>query len=205
MSSDRELFQTQFDVPRGTMAKFEIYADLLVEWQLRMNLVGPSTLPLMWGRHFADSAQLLSLAGLGRSWLDVGAGAGFPGLVVALLDPEAHLTLVESIAKKCSFLREAVEQLGLAGQVTVANQRIEAMPRQKFDIITARALAALNQLFNWCLPFAGSGTRWVLPKGAQARTELALAEANFQFEHRLVPSLTDPNANIIVATGVQRR
>ncbi len=205
MSDARALFEARFDVPRETLAQFETYAALLVEWQARMNLVGPSTLPQLWDRHFTDSAQLLPIAGAGRSWLDVGAGAGFPGLVIALLDPTARLTLVESIAKKCRFLAEVVDKCGLGERVVIENRRIETLPRQKFDIITARALAGLNQLFDWGSPYAGSGTHWILPKGMRVHDELELAARVFQFDHRLVPSLTDAEARIVVATGVKRR
>jgi 16S rRNA (guanine527-N7)-methyltransferase len=201
----REAFAATFDVSRETLAKFDGYADLLVEWQQRMNLVGPSTLPQLWHRHFTDSAQLLPLAGPGKSWLDIGAGAGFPGLVIGLLDPKARLTLVESIAKKCRFLDEVVAQLGLSRQVTIENRRIETLPRQKVDIITARALASLDQLFDWALPFAGSGTRWLLPKGIRFAEEIEAATHSFSFAHHLIPSQTDGQARIVVATGVQRR
>lgn len=202
---DRGGFATQFDVPRETLAQLDRYANLLADWQTRMNLVGPSTLPDIWGRHFADSAQLLALVGTGRSWLDIGAGAGFPGLVLAALDPTAHFTLVESIAKKCRFLTEVVETLDMSARVTIANQRIETLPRQKFDIITARALANLAQLFDWGLAYAGSGTRWILPKGIRVNEELEFAERRFVFSHELLPSLTDADARIVRATGVKPR
>ncbi len=205
MTDARERFQARFDVPRETMQRFDDYAALLVEWQARMNLVGPSTLAHVWDRHFTDSAQLLALAGAGRSWLDVGAGGGFPGLVIGTLDSTAQLTLVESIAKKCRFLAEVAEKLALTGHVCIANRRVETLPRQKFDIITARALAPLAQIFAWCLPYAGSGTRWILPKGARVADELENAARGFAFTHQLVPSLTDPDARIVVASGVQRR
>lgn len=187
------------------MARFDAYATLLTEWQGRMNLVGPRTLPEVWSRHFADSAQLLAIAGAGRQWLDFGAGAGFPGLVIALLDPQARLTLVESVAKKCRFLVEAANVLALQDRVVIENRRIETLPRQKFDVITARALAALDQLFDWALPYAGSGTLWVLPKGARAQDELAIAIERFAFDYRLVASQTDDAARIVVASGVKRR
>ena len=193
------------DVPRETLARFDRYAALLADWQTRMNLVGPSTLPDIWQRHFADSAQLLPLAGTGKSWLDIGAGAGFPGLVIALLDPTARLTLVESIAKKCRFLNHVAAELDLVSQVTIANIRVESLPRQKFDIITARAAASLDRLFDWGLPYAGSGTRWLLPKGRAVSDELAVASKRFAFDHGLVPSATDPEARIVIATGVERR
>lgn len=202
---DRDDFAAQFDVPRETLILLDRYADLLGDWQTRMNLVGPSTLPHVWTRHFADSAQLLALAGVGKSWLDIGAGAGFPGLVLALLDPTAHFTLVESITKKCRFLAEVVEALGLGSRVVIANQRIEALPRQKFDIITARALANLAQLFDWGLPYAGSGTRWILPKGVRVAEEIEFAERHFVFHHDLLPSLTDSEARIVLASGVKHR
>ncbi len=205
MSNARAQFAARFDVSRETLALFGSYAALLIDWQGRMNLVGPSTLPNIWDRHFTDSAQLLPIAGTGRSWLDVGAGAGFPGLVIALLDPMARLTLVESIAKKCRFLDEVVDKCGLGDRVVVENRRIETLPRQKFDIVTARALAGLNQLFDWGLAYAGSGTHWILPKGMRVHDELDLAARVFQFDHHLVPSLTDADARIVVATGVKRR
>ena len=203
--SQREAFAADYDVPRETMDRFDAYADLLAEWQMRMNLVGPSTLPDIWKRHFADSAQLLSMAGPGKCWLDIGAGAGFPGLVIALLDPHATLTLVESIAKKCRFLTEAAAQLGIGGRVMIENRRIEQLPRQKFDIITARALAALDRLFDWGMPYAGAGTRWILPKGAQVKAELDIAIERFAFDYRFVPSRTDDAARIVIASGVKRR
>lgn len=203
--TDRESFEARFNVPRETLEQLDSYAALLADWQTRMNLVGPSTLPHIWDRHFTDSAQLLPLAGTGRSWLDIGAGAGFPGLVLAILDQDARLTLVESIAKKCRFLSEVTAALGLESRVTIENRRIEALPRAKFDIITARALAALDQLFDWGLPFAGSGTHWILPKGARVDEELEKATRRFAFEHRLVPSMTDADARIVVVRGVKRR
>lgn len=203
--TQRAVFAVDYDVPRETLARFDSFADLLADWQTRMNLVGPRTLPEIWNRHFADSAQLLAIAGTGHSWLDIGAGAGFPGLVIALLDPGARLTLVESIAKKCRFLEAAVSALGLDGQVSIENRRIETLPRQKVDIITARALAGLDQLFDWALPYAGSGTRWVLPKGARVDSELAVASERFAFDYGLVASRTDAAGRIVVASGVKRR
>ncbi len=202
---DRDGFAARFDVSRETLDQLDTYAALLAEWQQRMNLVGPSTLPQLWDRHFADSAQLFDVAGRGRSWLDVGTGAGFPGLIVAILDPTARVLLVESIAKKCRFLEHVANSLALGPRVTIANQRVESLPPQKFDIVTARALAALEQLYDWCLPFAGSGTHWLLPKGARFADELATASKRFGFDYRLVESITDPAARIIIATGVRRR
>jgi 16S rRNA (guanine527-N7)-methyltransferase len=206
MSDDpRATFAAEFDVSREPLEKLDRYAELLTEWQQRMNLVGPSTLHHIWDRHFRDSAQLLVIAGTGKSWLDIGAGGGFPGLVLAILDPESNITLVESITKKCRFLETVAHETDTAGHVTVANIRIEAMAMRKFDIITARAAASVDTLFDWGLRFAGSGTRWILPKGARVQEELASAAKRFHFDHELIPSRTDSDARIVVAKGVKRR
>ena len=203
--NDRTVFLDSHDVPRETIAALDTYASLLADWQQRMNLVGASTLPQLWHRHFADSAQLLPLAGDGKSWLDIGAGAGFPGLVIALLDRSARVTLVESIGKKCVFLQEVAEQCGVAERVTIANYRVETLAPARFDVIAARACAALDRLFEWGLRFARPDTRWILPKGARFAEEIDVARQRFRFDATLVPSRTDPGARIIVATGVGRR
>ena len=200
---DRENFASSFDVPRGTMAKFDAYAAMLVDWQARMNLVAPSTLATVWNRHFADSAQLVALAKGATTWLDLGSGAGFPALVVALLAP-GHFHLVEATTKKCHFLGAVATALDLSDRVTIHNCRIEALPRLSPDIITARACASLTQLFEWGLPHA-SAARWLLLKGRTATDEVTAARAIFAFDHCLIASRTDPNARIVEAQRVRRR
>jgi 16S rRNA (guanine527-N7)-methyltransferase len=202
---ERAAFAAEFDVSRETLARLDRYAELLAEWQQRMNLVGPSTLPHVWDRHFRDSAQLLPIAGTGQRWLDIGAGGGFPGLVIAILDPTANIMLVESITKKCTFLSTVAHETGTNAQIIVANARIEGTKATRFDVITARAAAALKTLFDWSLRFAGPDTRWILPKGARVQEELASAAKQFHFAHELIPSRTDSDARIVVAKGVKRR
>lgn len=197
---DRERFATHFDVSRETLAKFDVYAALLVDWQARMNLVGPATLVQVWHRHFADSAQLSKLGA--APWIDLGAGAGFPGLVLALLG-DGPVTLVEATAKKADFLRAVIDATGAAASVCQA--RIEALPAAETATIAARACAPLVQLFEWGLRFAGPATRWVLPKGARVAEEIAVARKFFAFDAELIPSLTDPHARIVVATNVRPR
>ena len=201
----RSAFAAEYDVSRETLARLDRYAELLIEWQQRMNLVAPSTLPHIWDRHFRDSAQLLPIAGTGQRWLDIGAGGGFPGLVLAILDPGARFTLVESISKKCRFLAEVAAETGTAAQVTIANQRVETLKPVPFDIVTARAAAALDMLFDWSVRFGRPSTRWILPKGRNVQEELATAAKRFHFDHQLIPSRTDSDARIVVATGVKRR
>ena len=167
-------------------------------WQL--------SLPDAWRRHILDSAQLWRLveAPDTKVWMDMGAGAGFPGLVMAIMGAR-HVHLVESIAKKCRFLEAVVEALGLAERVTVHNARLEALPRFKVDILTARALAKVTQLFDWGHPFAASSSRWILPKGQDVEAELAEASAAWRFQHQLHASLSDPRGRIIEAWDVQRK
>lgn len=199
-----EVFADAFSVPRETMAKLTMYAEMLADWQTRMNLVGPATLPHIWERHFADSAQLLSLVPRSATWLDLGAGAGFPGLVIALLDPKSHLTLVEAMTKKCRFLEAVVSELGLESQIRIENQRVEDLRPLTPQIITARALAPLVQLFRVGLSHSNSDTIWLLPKGARYAAEVAEAESRFHFRHEELLSRTASDARIIKATGVVR-
>ena len=207
MNYGRDEFAAEFAVSRETLAKLDRYAALLAEWQARMNLVGPSTLPHIWDRHFRDSAQLASLAptlGHRPVWLDIGAGGGFPGLVLAILGA-GDIHLVESIAKKCRFLQAVADELELGDRATIHNMRVESLARFRADVITARACANLAQLFDWGLPFAASSTMWLLPKGASVDEEVAAARRRFSFDAELVPSRTDPQARIVVARGVRRK
>jgi 16S rRNA (guanine527-N7)-methyltransferase len=177
---------------------------MLSEWQSRMNLVARSTLDHLWQRHFADSAQLVKLGPMAPArWIDLGSGAGFPGVVVALL-AEHHVTLVESTGKKCRFLEAVVEELGITN-VTVCNSRIEAVSHGGFDVISARACAPLAKLFELGSPLTQPDTCWLLLKGEMVATEVEAARQSFNFSARMEPSRTDPRGRIIVANRVRRR
>ena len=199
---ERANFAERFAVSRETMALFDRYVALLDDWQERMNLVGKTTLPEVWSRHFADSAQLVGLSGPGQ-WLDIGAGAGFPGLVAALLGA-GPIDLVESTAKKARFLETVAAELALTG-VTVHSDRVEAMPAFPVATITARACAPLVKLFEWGSRFAREDTTWLLLKGSSVEHELAEARHSFAFHVKQVASITDPRGRIVVATDVRRR
>lgn len=200
----REKFAAEYGVADDVLSSLDCYVDLLGEWQARMNLVAASTLPAVWDRHVADSAQLAGLASAAdtATWLDIGSGAGFPALVLARLQP-GTFHLVEATAKKCSFLAAAAEALGVADRVVIHNRRVEDLPAFAADIVTARACAPLVQLFAWGERFARG--EWLLLKGRTAAAEVAAAEQQFRFVHDLVPSRTDPDARIVVARGVRRR
>lgn len=203
--TDRERFAADYGVDEPALAALDRYVAMLGEWQTRMNLVAASTLPDVWQRHVADSAQVAAMAAAGpaSTWLDLGSGAGFPALVLAVLAP-GTFHLVEATAKKCTFLAAAAATLGVADRVVIHNMRIEKLPVVAADFITARACASLTQLFSWGEPF-GRKAQWLLLKGRTAADEVAVAQQDFAFDHRLVASRTDPDARIVDARQVRRR
>lgn len=195
--------QAELAVSRETIERLDAFAALLAEENQRQNLVAPASLPLLWDRHILDSAQLLPLAeDSNGSWLDLGSGAGFPGLIIAALRP-GSVTLVESRRLRVDFLRRAAGILGAHAEVIGAS--LERVPPRSFDIISARAFAPLPRLLTLATPFSTEKTRWLLPKGQSAQSELEAARDAWQGDFRLEQSLTDADARIIVATGVRRR
>ncbi len=184
------------------MDRLHRYAELLAAWQERMNLVAPSTLAGIWERHFLDSAQLAFHVEAGRRWLDFGTGAGFPGMVLAAMD-WGEVTLVESIAKKCRFLETLVETLGLAN-ARVVHARVETLPWQRAEVVTARATAPLATLFDWSIRHGAPGARWVFPKGRSWAAEVERAREAFRFDLEVAESRTDREARILLVTNLRR-
>lgn len=201
MLYDQAQFERDSGVSRETADKLALYAEMLADWQSRMNLVGPATLPDVWRRHMLDSTQLWALIRDPASILDIGSGAGFPGLVLAILGT-GHVTLVDSVAKKARFLEAVAAALDLTDRVTVCNARIEALPPQRYTTITARACASLAQLFDWGHRFAADSTQWILPKGESVEEELMAARTKWQFAHSLHSSRTDPRGRIVDAWNI---
>lgn len=186
-------------VSRETFDRLEVYAALLTKWQKAINLVAPNTLEDLYQRHFLDSLQLLDHLPPGpRQWLDIGSGAGFPGLACAIAwsraDPCAF-TLVESDRRKASFLREVARQTET--DVTVLSERIENLPPQNADIITARALAPLPKLLALAHPHASPDVTFLFPKGAGHQAELASTQTDWHMKVTAVPSLTSENSVIL--------
>lgn len=204
-ASAREWLTATFDVPRETMERLDRFVALLRKENEKQNLVSASTLDRVWSRHIADSAQLLLHAPRQPgSWLDLGTGAGFPGLIVALLYPGA-VTMIEERRRRAEFLVRAAEILDLLARTTILAQRVETAEVPACDVISARAFAPLGRLLELGQRFATAKTRWVLPKGKNAQSELAAVESSWQGSFRLEASLTDPDAQIVVAEGVRRR
>ncbi len=199
----RAWVERRHDVPRETMERLDAFAALLREESVRQNLVSRASLDQLWLRHVADSAQLLAFAPAAQaSWVDLGSGAGFPGLIVALLH-QGPVTLVEERRLRVDFLRRAAVALGV--EVEILASKAERLPPRRFDVISARAFAPLPRLLELGTGLSTTKTVWILPKGRNAETELAALDASWQGDFRLEASVTDPEARIIVALGVQRR
>jgi 16S rRNA (guanine527-N7)-methyltransferase len=197
---DREAVLTAYDVSRETSARLDLLVAELGRWQRIKNLVGPGTLPAVWTRHIGDSLQLLAIAPAARRWLDLGSGAGFPGLVlaIALADTGGSVDLVESNARKCAFLRHAARATGAAA--TIHEGRIEALAPGfvgQAEIVTARALAPLAQLVAWTEPLLKTGTIGLFPKGREVQSELTEAAKSWRLDADLIPSRTDSEAGIV--------
>lgn len=190
------------DVSRETFQTLERFVALLVNENQRQNLIAAGSVDEMWERHIVDGAQLLALADRPGSWCDIGSGPGLPGLVVAILSREP-MTLVEPRRLRTEFLQRSVAELGL-DQVRIEQRKAEQV-RGRFDFVTARAVANLSKLFALSGHLSHSGTRWILPKGEKAKSELDEARRTWQGSFRLVPSQTRPQAAIIVAESVKPR
>ena len=200
-AGDREAALQLVPVSREIAARLDRLVELLLDWQQRINLVAPSTVPAVWTRHIADSLQLLELAPDARVWTDLGSGAGFPGLVLAcaLADrPGATVHLVESIGKKAGYLREAARIIDVPAEVH--HVRIEDFAKKSAphcDVVTARALAPLNEILALAYPWAKTGAQGLFPKGQDVGSELTEASKYWKFEPILVPSKTSPESRIV--------
>lgn len=196
----REWIAAQPGVDAEALERLELLITLLRSENTQQNLVSAASLQEVWLRHIADSAQLLNLAPASRSvpWLDLGTGAGFPGLVIAALQPDREVVMVESRGRRIEWLIRAAESLALP-RAQVTGSRLERVDDRKFGVISARAFAPLDALLALSARFSTSDTIWLLPKGRSARDEVAgLTGWNHVFH--VEQSLTDPQAGIVVGT-----
>ncbi len=192
-----------FDVPRGTWDKLEKFVEILLREMTAQNLIAESTRHHIWARHIVDSAQLLNFApdpGDG-SWIDLGAGAGLPGIVIACLSSWPTL-LVEVRRKRIDFLTSIIAELGLP-KARVFGGKVEAVPRQAAAVISARAYAPLPKLFQSAHHLSDEKSLWVLPKGRNAQNELELVKSSWQAVFHVEPSVTDADSAIVIARSVK--
>jgi 16S rRNA (guanine527-N7)-methyltransferase len=205
--SDRDEALRLTPVSDDALARLDKFAALLTDWQRRINLIAPSTLPHIWTRHIADSLQLLPLAPTTKIWIDLGSGGGFPGVPLACAlaqTPGAHVHLVESNGKKASFLREAVRITGVPA--TVHPERIENFGDSfggNTDVVTARALAPLKSLCDQAFPLLAKGAIGLFLKGQDVEAELTEAAKYWTVEAGLKPSVTSRDGVIVVVRGLK--
>lgn len=197
-------FQRLTGADEQRMDELHRFVEHLTEANQVMNLVGPDSLADFWNRHAWDSAQLLSLAPEALTWADLGAGAGFPGVVLAILlkdRPGAHVWLVDSLGKRCRFLQYLVEDLQLPA--TVINGRAEEQ-RLKVDIVTARAVAPLEKLLGYAQPFFQRGAQGLFLKGEKAQSELQEARKVWHVQGELSVSRSDTRGRILFVRSLRR-
>jgi 16S rRNA (guanine527-N7)-methyltransferase len=202
-----EWLKAHLHVSRETLDALDTFVAFLKREAESQNLISASTLDHIWSRHIVDSAQLLMFANNSApqsNWLDLGSGAGFPGLVIALLTNH-HVTLVESRARRIDYLQRAVEMLDLTHRVKVAGVTLERLETAPFSVISARAFAPLPKLFDLAARFATNNTLWLLPKGRNAKAEWESAQALWDGNFQVMDSVTDQEAGILVGTLLGKR
>lgn len=207
MSDGAAGLAASFDVSRETLDRLRIYADLLVKWNKRINLVAPKTIPDLWRRHIIDSAQIHSLKPEGcKSWVDIGSGGGFPGVVIAILEAELaqplQVKLIESDQRKCAFLRTVIRETSVKADVIA--QRINEVPPQSADVLSARALAPLDKLLLFAEHHMTPNGVAIFPKGANAGSEVEIARKTWSFRYESIPSMTDDSAAILKISEIAR-
>ena len=190
-----------------TVARIEQFIELVLKWNSAINLVGRSTALQIWERHVLDSVQIFKCAAPDqRVWLDLGSGGGFPGIVIAILAdeffPHLRVHLVESDKRKAVFLSESGRQLGL--KLTVHANRIQDLAPQQADVVSARALAPLDDLCAYAMPHLKSNGMCAFPKGASAQEEIETARKKWCFDIDQVPSITDSRASVLFLKDLKR-
>jgi 16S rRNA (guanine527-N7)-methyltransferase len=185
------------------VARLDHLAAIVTVESDQQNLISRSTLATIWSRHIVDSLQLAPLAPNEGDWLDIGTGAGFPGLAIAAVQPERRFVLVEPRRLRADFLREAAATLALP-QVEVITGKVENV-RQPVGVISARAVAQVAQIIASAAQCASNETLWLLPKGRSAREEVACAKQRWHGMFHVEQSITDPDSSIVIARGVRAR
>lgn len=204
LEAEKQAFRARSNASAEQIADLEAFRLRLVEANAVMNLVGPDSLPDFWNRHVWDSAQLLDLAPGAKTWADLGAGAGFPGLVLSIMlkgREGAHVWLIDSLAKRCRFLREVVDMLSLPATVIVGRAEAQSVT---CDIVTARAVAPMDKLLGYAQPYFQRGAQGLFLKGERAESELIEARKSWHFEAELAPSQSDVRGRIVTIRSLRR-
>lgn len=196
VNEDRAAFLAANHVSRETLERLDRVIDTLDVWRKKSNLIGPREWPVIWTRHVADCYQLLDLIPEDAKVVDLGSGAGFPGLIIAAARPEGHVTMVESVGKKCAFLRAAIEAAGLSA--TVLQERVESLDPMPADFVTARAFAPLPKLLDYAAPWMKRGATGLFLKGERWKEELTEAKQRWSFAQEAIPSRVGGSGTILI-------
>lgn len=209
LAGDRAAALRLTPVSRETAEQLDVFVELLLRWQRAVQLVGPSTLSKLWTRHIADSLQLINIAPSADVWMDLGSGAGFPGLIIAIALQErsnALVHLIESDQRKAAFLAEVIRKTNAPAKVHAS--RIESVAKQAvpgLEIVTARALAPMPQLLRYAHPFMEKGAKGLFLKGQDVDNELTQATKSWNIEWTIVPSATESRSKIVVVERASPR
>lgn len=204
LEAEQQAFRARSNASAEQITDLEAFRLRLVEANAVMNLVGPDSLPDFWNRHVWDSGQLLDLAPGAKTWADLGAGAGFPGLVLSIMlkgREGAHVWLIDSLAKRCRFLQEVVDALSLPATVIVGRAEAQSVT---CDIVTARAVAPMDKLLGYAQPYFQRGAQGLFLKGERAESELIEARKSWHFEAELAPSQSDVRGRIVTIRSLRR-
>ena len=189
----------QLSVSRETAERLDTYAALLIKWNKSINLVSPKTIEDLWERHILDSAQLATLEPDAKRWADLGSGAGLPGVIVAAIQADQaqdfSISMVESDRRKCLFMTTALREMGLTANVLT--KRIESDPIEKYDVVSARALAPLSELLTYAEKYSAEGSHCLFLKGRNADAELTEARRDWHIDLDRIPSKTDTGAVVL--------
>ena len=200
---DRAAFLAANDVSRETLDRLDQVIATLDVWRQKSNLIGPKEWPQIWTRHVGDSWQLLDHIPETARVVDLGSGAGFPGLMIAAARPSGHVTMVESVGKKCAFLRAAIDAAGLPA--SVHQGRVEAAPPISAEFVTARAFAPMPELLDYAAPWLRKGAVGVFPKGERWKEELTAARQRWNFAYEAIQSRSGGSGVILIVREVSRR
>lgn len=210
LNNSAEVVNNYGDVSRETVERLQIYVDLVLKWQPAQNLIAPSTIPDIWVRHVVDSLQTKWTMPEAKVWVDIGSGAGFPGIVTAILqadDEDAHVHMIESNQRKAAFLRTALRETGSRG--TVHSGRIESVAKDwshgPVDAVSGRALANLDLLFKLSEPFTKEGAACVFHKGQDFQREVDEASHAWSFNMVKKTSLVDPTSRMLQFSNISYR
>lgn len=200
--------EKKYNVSHETYEKLKNYQALVLEWNSKFNLISKSTETTIWERHIVDSLQLIKyITNEDKILLDLGSGAGFPGVVLAIacqeIYPDLQINLVESIGKKTAFLHAVNEQLNL--NMEIHQERIEKLNIGKVDVITSRALAALPKLLDYAKPFCKKETRLILPKGENWSLENDEALMKWLYKYEVYNSDTSDVGKILRISDLRRK